>query len=924
MRRMVFVLPLGLIALAFLMLVLGWLFLSASLFAQVRIQIASKLLSDAVGYPLLVNEDAKVTLGPNTKVVVQGVKLTGSDNPDDALATLGHLEFDLNFTTLIRGQFHPDNMVLDGLQVNLLTHADGSTNWSVAPDRQDLETAALRSAEDVDQAPYVSKAGIRFLRYLLQKNVSFGSVGLVIDNQISGFSFVFDLNHLNFVQDGNGRLDIDGGGKMNDQPFKISADIPDTGPFFTRLSFAEVAVGIEGDIRPEAKAGEFAGRVSLKTGEIRDLLEVMRLNPVIVGSAELNADISFQSDVLEVEKLNATVDYFDGKQAEVEGSIANFLEAKGISLRVTSRFHPLGAPPENATVLSDVVLTSISAKIVGDLSDLEFEDVHLRTNAFDAGLNEVGPVAIRGIKRTSDGYLEFQDLSIQAGQVDGAFLDAQGRIGNVLQLKDYGFEGQINVPADFVLRRLRPQDAQSFGSLEVGFTIDDSKGAITLRQLAAQSVDTSLWDLNANAAIADISNLEDAAVNFALDIESGARFLQAMDLREIDTGPFHLSGSVKHNGTDSQIDIGLGAGGSRVDVNLKIADADGIAYVRGRVFSEKMKLGDLSKAVTAAIEVQKLLEPPEDKQAAVDPSEQDSDAYQPLAAEQTYQPMVVEKTYQPLVLPPQNKEFADFFTLEKLLLETDLALDVDIKKLSGQQGFSRVASKLVVNQGKARFGPLEVKYGGGFIKLDTKMDLLKTPDLLSISGATGGWDFGKILASVGVSIKANGKLSANFNLTGNRHSAKAFVNSMYGTASVKMMDGRIATSLLELAGLGIFPWLFSKELAEGYTDIVCVSAPLRIDAGKVTMNPLVAETSKVQVVAAGNLDMRKDTIGLIAEPRPVGRPWARTAWPFGVSGSLSKPEFKIRPDVKIQQTNDMAGKIKPDREPCRPDARQLE
>ena len=920
MQRIAFRLTLGFIAFAGLTLVLGWLFFSVPFFAQVRTQIASNLLSDAAGYPLVVKEDARITLGPTTEVVIQGVELTGSKDPRDALATLGSLKFDLNFLTLMRGRFQPDEIVLDGLQVRFLTQGDGKTNWSIRPDNQDIEKAVLDPTGNVGETPNASSAGIRLLRYFLKRNASFGSVGLVIDNQVSGFSFVFDLNHLNFVQDISGGLGIAGRGTVNEQPFDIAADIPDAGPFFTEFNFGAVGVAINGDIQPEAKAGEFTGRFDLKTGEIKDLLEVMRLKPVIAGSGELSADISFQSNVLHVEKLDATVNTADGKQAKAEGSITDFFKGEGINLSITSRLHSLTSPPENANSFKDLVLTGISANIVGDMSDLEFEEVYVRTNAFDVGLNELGPVAIGGIKRTPDGYLTFQDVSIQAGQMDGAFLDAQGRIGNVLQLKDYGFEGQIHVPASFVLRRLRPQDAQSFGSLEVGFTIDDSTGPITLRQMAARSVDTSLWNLNASATIADISTLQGAAAEVALDVESGARFLQALNLRKIDTGPFHFSGAVRHNGSHSQIDIGLGAGSSRVEANLKVADTDGIAFARGRVFSEELDLTDLSKAIMAATEIQDLFRSQEGEQAARD----SPDAYQPLVVEETYQPLVLEKDYEALVLPPENKGLADFITLRKLLLETDLALGIDVKKLTGQQGMSRIASELIIEKGKARLGPLEVKYGGGFIQLDTRMDLLSTPDLLSVSGATRGWDFGKILASVGLDIKANGILNANFDVTGNWHSSRAFVNSMYGTAVIKVKDGRIATSLLELSGLGILPWLFSKELASGYTDIVCVSAPLRFENGKVTMNPLVAETRKVQVVAAGNVDLRKRTIGLIAEPRPVGRPWARTAWPFGVSGSLSKPEFKIRPDVKIQQTNDMVGKMKPDREPCRPDARQLE
>ena len=181
-------------------------------------------------------------------------------------------------------------------------------------------------------------------------------------------------------------------------------------------------------------------------------------------------------------------------------------------------------------------------------------------------------------------------------------------------------------------------------------------------------MNTSLWNLNASATIADISALQGAAAEVALDIESGARFLQALNLRKIDTGPFHFSGAVKHNGSHSQIDIGLGAGSSRVEANLKVADTDGIAYARGRVFSEELELTDLSKAVMAATEIQDLFRSQEDENAAKD----SPDAYQPLVVEETYQPLVLEKDYEALVLPPEYKGLADFITLRKLLLETDL------------------------------------------------------------------------------------------------------------------------------------------------------------------------------------------------------------------------------------------------------------
>lgn len=175
-----------------------------------------------------------------------------------------------------------------------------------------------------------------------------------------------------------------------------------------------------------------------------------------------------------------------------------------------------------------------------------------------------------------------------------------------------------------------------------------------------------------------------------------------------------------------------------------------------------------------------------------------------------------------------------------------------------------------------------------------------------------------------VNIPARGKLSANVDVTGNIASGKAFMNSMAGSASLNMRDGAIATSLLELAGLGIFPWLFSQEFAEGQTEIVCVKAPVKINAGNVTFTRVVAETRSVQMVVRGMVDWVKDAIAIRAEPRRVGQPLARSAWPFEVNGKLSDPQFKLQVGGSRSRRADGADQMPAERKPCTPDIYQLE
>jgi uncharacterized protein involved in outer membrane biogenesis len=337
---------------------------------------------------------------------------------------------------------------------------------------------------------------------------------------------------------------------------------------------------------------------------------------------------------------------------------------------------------------------------------------------------------------------------------------------------------------------------------------------------------------------------------------------------------------------------------------------EGATFIRGSITSQRLDLNDL-KNLTATLDQFKSLV-----------------GSAPKVADDEAQPLVLPKEsdeadVQPLVLPKEKGKPADLLDVQRLLTEADVEVQIDFKEIVGQQGVTTVSSQLSAKEGTVDFGPLQVAYGGGIFSLNAVMDLIDSPDWLSLSGSTSGWEFGEILDELGVGIDAYGRLSGEFSVTGNIASGKTFVNSMRGSASLAMSQGYISTSLLELAGLGIFPWLFSEELRQGYTDITCVVAPVRIEAGQVSSDSIVVETSSVQLVAKGQVDWANDTITLRAEPRRVGKPLSRSAWPFDITGHLSAPKFEL--DVGGSRSKAAGGvdEMPANRQPCVPDIYQL-
>jgi hypothetical protein len=372
-------------------------------------------------------------------------------------------------------------------------------------------------------------------------------------------------------------------------------------------------------------------------------------------------------------------------------------------------------------------------------------------------------------------------------------------------------------------------------------------------------------------------------------------------------------------------EMGATAGKSNLATFLTLGVQDGGHFVSGRIESNELRLEDLQDLAAIGVELRKsdLLSPSDATLAQETAS--DAVEVQPLVLpekELTLEDLLAQEGVEPLVLPELT--IADLLTVENILKHTDVDVGIEIRKLSGIQGVSSISSELVASGGKAKLGPIDVSYGGGFVSAQAQMDLLESPDTIAVSGSTGGWDFGKILDSVGAGIDAYGILHGNFNLTGKRGSVSEFVNSMRGPVKIDMSNGSISTSLLELAGLGVLPWLFSQERRERQTEISCLSAPVKFNAGRVSFDQIVAETRRVQVVAKGELNWRDDTISVRAEPRPVGRPLSRSAWPVNVTGKLSSPDIKPQIGGSFSRRADGADTMPAQRKPCVPDILQLQ
>lgn len=872
-----------------------WLVLAAPFFSDFRKKHASAILSEQIGQPLFIQGDVRVYLAPVSRIFVSEVVIPSENLDDLKLAELDLLELDLDLIALAKGSVNFDNLTVDGLRLNILRKGDGTKSWSEG------EQAALQDS----QAPEAQQSIIQFLS---GRTVKFSSIQISRINEKTGFVFNFDLDSLNLLQKDNGQLTtLTGRGGVNGQAFEIDASFPKGADFTTRAQFGEVKLSFDGRSIPSEGKNGFEAKLALDTGAFSGFLDVLGLDPVLDGNGTLTANMTSLDEKLAIDDLEMRVDLADGQLITAQGSTEDLLEGIDTILEVQARLHPEGEPPARAEKFEDLKLSDVEFRITGDRGNLSFEQIFLGTNSFESALERVGPVSIGGLHRTEDGHLALRNIEVKAGPVDAPYLDAKGGIENVLALQDLAFSGTLQAKAVALLGDIRPEEAERFGGVAAEFAFDDAPGHLNLNRFEARTFDTDLWSFESKIEIKNPKTLEGLLLFMDLDIPKSKDFLEALRLDPVDAGELELLISLSGDAPtfDTQIDFAVDT--SRLEWDAALTVDPKSPVLKGSIHSALLDLEDIRDGAAALVQLNKLLEEGTDSE------------FEPLVLpEEKAEETAEDDEFQPLVLEDEEKTFE----LSQLLSEGEVDLGINIEKISGQQGISKIDSQITLRNGVAEAGPVEMTYGGGYFRVFAGMDLINAPERLAVRGASSGWDFGEILSSIGIDIQAHGRLRADFDFSGNRTSLDRYLRSMTGAVTVSMRDGKIATSLLELAGLGIFPWLFSSELQKGYTDIVCVVAPIRFKAGNISTSATVVETKSVQLVAAGQANLNNRTLSLRAEPRPVGRPLARSAWPFTVTGTFDDPQFKLQVGGTARKPG--KGEVSADRTPCKPDIRQLE
>ncbi|WP_108861971.1 AsmA family protein [Ruegeria sp. Alg231-54] len=870
-------------AVVFVAVLAAWLLLSSALFSSVRTTFVENLISKKLGQEVRIEDEVRLGIGRQLQVSAAGLELPGSPNADVKLAAIDEIEFEVSARDLWNSKLSLSGLSLSGVHLNLITDKDGFGNW------QSISQTEAEAGKPAN-SPTPLLAGI-----LTDRKIDLTDIAILYQNDLNGLELDLQLPELLLKRDTETDVATAvGAGSLNGESFDLNATFPAEDPFQLAMNFEQISIVAE-EV-PQENGLQVATTVEI--AELGQLLDILKLNRVLEGTGNIGATFKSVDGVARIDDLSVLAELEGGQSLSLTGQIGELGNPEDVSLTTRIRLYPEDAEPAPAASRYDLKLIAVDMVIDSVPGQAPQRQMVIKTNGFTLDTSGEGPPPIKfsELSRTPEGALRVGSINLRIGNPADPFVILNGSVDDALQLQGISAEGLMDIPASSLISPELAGPDDQLGRFSGDFHLNGDINQLSLTNLDGKTSDTDVWNLEVHGTVKNVLKFEDLDLAIDVAVPSGADLLEALSLERVETGQARLEINLVSEGTDWNASANVEVAESVLEIVADLDDATSDPVLKGSIESDLIKIDQIRTIIQAAAQLRKL--------GGAESNEEDvnheADDTGPLTD---------------VTLKPIGRSV--------LLSGMDMDVDIDLRHIEGAKGISSLQSELTLDKNELKAGPLKFEYGGAHFDVTVQMDLSNDARLLTLTGKAGGWQLDDILHGLKFKKGASGTIYADFSVTGGTDSAKHFADTMSGNATVSMRDGSIETQLLDLAGLGVLPWVFTKE-KQKVAPIVCLRAPISISNGSISTKQTTLETDHVQVVVFGGVDVAGKVLDLNLQPRKIGEPLSKSPWPVTLKGPLAKPKIKVKDGPKRLKRSDGADKMPAKRKLCVPDILQLQ
>ncbi len=350
-----------------------------------------RAIEDRIDREVGVEGSFSFTFGLEPTVVVTDVWIENAPWAEaEKMARAQRIEVQIALEPLLSGIFLLPRLVVEGLDVDLETSAEGMDNW-------DIEPGAATDKAGTDRGD-VSYPLIEFL--------SLKDISVAHRDRRSGRDTALRLAYLydRPLAEGEG-FESTGEGSLNGRPFRLNGRFAPVAqalaaeepyPMEMTLEAAGLVADLAGTVENLPAGTGLDLELKVRSPAIGEVLRGFQVETTLAGVGELSAYLRGDLRALAAEDVTLDLIERSGQELHAEGRIADLTNGAGLDLRFSAQADPkaLGLredlPPELAEVLDEFARFGLSGRMTGKfiapvLSELGADLAHASGAALTLG-----------------------------------------------------------------------------------------------------------------------------------------------------------------------------------------------------------------------------------------------------------------------------------------------------------------------------------------------------------------------------------------------------------------------------------------------------------------------------------------------------------------------------------------------------------
>jgi len=252
---------------------------------------------------------------------------------------------------------------------------------------------------------------------------------------------------------------------------------------------------------------------------------------------------------------------------------------------------------------------------------------------------------------------------------------------------------------------------------------------------------------------------------------------------------------------------------------------------------------------------------------------------------------------------PDTPVAADFLHEVRASMRTEIG-----RLLLPQMRCENIRMDLGLANGELRVDPLRLEIADGSLEGELRFRDLKQGVALTTKMDLRNLQLKKLMAMAGKKDVLRGDLETSLDLAARGQNIAGLMGAMNGEAAVIIGEGKLDSAYLDRLGGNVFgtlrQYIDPEKKSEKHTRINCLVTAFDMNKGVAESRVFLMDTSRMQILADGNLDLGTERMDFSFDPRPkegldsgtagkISLSISELSKPFKLSGTLADPSLAL-------------------------------